>query len=1143
MYNSYIDVSKKFKSSVNLQFDLNNEEKILQYVPTTDLCDVIKVYIKSLLKSDGLRSTFLAGPYGKGKSYLMLIITYLISKRSNRQLFKKVVEKFRKIDNELADLIVEVDDRKISLLPIVINNNNSDDFNQNFMLALKNALIENDLNDIIPNSTFQECLDLIQTWELEKEKNGFDIFDTCIKELNVDLDYLKEGLQSYSVKSYKEFEKLFNCVSRGYNFNPLVSNDISYLYSDVAIKVKKYGYKGIFVIFDEFGIFLDNQNDKFNINLNKIQTLSEKCNASDDETQMHICCITHKDVMLYSKNKEMNDPFKAISGRFKSVRFDRSLEENYEILCSALEKSEQYITLVNDYKIKYNYLFENIRNLSVFTNDQLEFLIENGIPFNPLSIYAMINVSEKVAQNERTMFTFLSDSDVNTFRYFIKNNEVGLLNVNYIYDYFEDLIKDHEQYNFIYSQTKSLMKLSLDEMDHNIFKSLAIIKVINDDIKLPSSIQVIANCLCISVDEVERRIEDAVKNNLLIIDSTTKFVNFSSIADANLSEKINKYIETKMINKTINELINYFNKEKYVVSNRYNFEFEMTRYFKCLYLESYVLENINDLSLIGKDVFADGLVINLINDLNLDDISIQKMLNQKSNNETVIIRKSNNEISDFVINKFKLYYAANQILDSQDLDAIQVKSLELLIDDLNIELVRYLKNYLIESISITSSNLYHMFVDATYDILKENYSQTVILNNEQINKNSISKVSAKSRNNVIDTILKKAEFTYGPTSAEGTIYSSFKISLKHNMNIINLIKSVFLNSNGNPIYIKELVNMLRAKPYGMRIGIIPLYIAQVVSELTLSDEDALQTIVFYNKNTEVDLNSSTLSEAVEFENEFYLVLRIIDNEKYEMVNEIAKLYNIESENNFVIKLKNIVLAIKNLVFNLPPVIIRTNRKENILNLTSEEIQFKDLFMKSDLNSFDIVFEQLPLFFKCQVFELKEKLINIMRSYQRRIDLFYKKVISDVKNIYCSCDGSIKTSFNLWVSNYEYIDQIIFNDDMKKIYHVFKEIQFDDIQSIDKLSYAIGNNTIVDWNSKKYSLFIQKITDFKEIVEKYVESSVTKDNVKTNFIVKELSLMAKTLKNNLEDELFEYGESVSNEEKVAILQQLLDKILN
>ena len=38
-------------------------------------------------------------------------------------------------------------------------------------------------------------------------------------------------------------------------------------------------------------------------------------------------------------------------------------------------------------------------------------------------------------------------------------------------------------------------------------------------------------------------------------------------------------------------------------------------------------------------------------------------------------------------------------------------------------------------------------------------------------------------------------------------------------------------------------------------------------------------------------------------------------------------------------------------------------------------------------------------------------------------------------------------------------------------------------------------------------------------------------------------MAKTLKNNLEDELFEYGESVSNEEKVAILQQLLEKILN
>ena len=40
MYNKYVEVNKKFKSSVNLEFDIKNEDKILEYVPTTDLCDV-----------------------------------------------------------------------------------------------------------------------------------------------------------------------------------------------------------------------------------------------------------------------------------------------------------------------------------------------------------------------------------------------------------------------------------------------------------------------------------------------------------------------------------------------------------------------------------------------------------------------------------------------------------------------------------------------------------------------------------------------------------------------------------------------------------------------------------------------------------------------------------------------------------------------------------------------------------------------------------------------------------------------------------------------------------------------------------------------------------------------------------------------
>ena len=78
MYDQYVDINKKFKSSVNLELDLQNEEKIEEYIPTTDLCDVIKKYIKSVLGNPNFKATTLSGPYGKGKSYLLLMILYLL---------------------------------------------------------------------------------------------------------------------------------------------------------------------------------------------------------------------------------------------------------------------------------------------------------------------------------------------------------------------------------------------------------------------------------------------------------------------------------------------------------------------------------------------------------------------------------------------------------------------------------------------------------------------------------------------------------------------------------------------------------------------------------------------------------------------------------------------------------------------------------------------------------------------------------------------------------------------------------------------------------------------------------------------------------------------------------------------------------
>ncbi|MDE5977387.1 MAG: hypothetical protein K2G70_02820, partial [Turicibacter sp.] len=428
MYDQYIKVDKKFKSSVNLQYDLGNTEKLLQYVPTTDLCDVIKSYAKSILFGGTNRSTLLAGPYGKGKSYIMLVITFLFSKRANREVFEELLNKISAVDAELADYIRIIDERNIALLPVIIDNNESDDINQNFMLALRNSLKNDGLENIIPDSVFSECLKQIEIWE---NSNDINLIVLCEEKYKIDLSSLKNGLIDFSKDAYEKFLRLFECINHGYKFNALVGNDISKIYQSVTNSIHNYGYTGLFVIFDEFGVFLENKTPDFAVRLNKIQAFAEKCNSSSPDSMMCFCCITHKDISLYQKDRMFFDDFEKISGRFNQVRFDRSLEENYQILCNAIEKMEGYETLVTENRNSRNGLFKLIKNTGIYSsNSQLDYVISHGFPFNPIALYVLIQVSEKIAQNERTLFTFISDSDLYSFRYFITNNESGLLNVD-----------------------------------------------------------------------------------------------------------------------------------------------------------------------------------------------------------------------------------------------------------------------------------------------------------------------------------------------------------------------------------------------------------------------------------------------------------------------------------------------------------------------------------------------------------------------------------------------------------------------------------------------------------------------------------------------------------------------------------------
>ena len=165
MYDKYLKVNDNFKPSINLLYDMNNDVKLSEFVPTSDLCDVLKKYVKSALDGNGTKSTLLSGPYGKGKSYLILVLSFLLSNKEDNAVSKDLMNKISLVDPELTELVERLKKEGKNLLPVVVNNNSYSDVNQNFMLALHNALTEAGISEIIPDSVFSECINVIKAWE------------------------------------------------------------------------------------------------------------------------------------------------------------------------------------------------------------------------------------------------------------------------------------------------------------------------------------------------------------------------------------------------------------------------------------------------------------------------------------------------------------------------------------------------------------------------------------------------------------------------------------------------------------------------------------------------------------------------------------------------------------------------------------------------------------------------------------------------------------------------------------------------------------------------------------------------------------------------------------------------------------------
>lgn len=1146
LFKEHIQIYKRFQSSINLGLDFNSEEKINEYIPTTDICDVLKRYVNVFLGNSRDYATTLVGPYGKGKSFLLLVLSYLIGHKEKDDTFDALIGKINGVDKELYEMIQSFISKDIHLLPVLVNSNYND-LNQAFLLALNEALTREKLTDIIPTTAYEVCLDLIEKWENSPAEQQLAL-DKCLEINHINLNELRIGLNEYSQKAYKQFEKLYNCVSIGLSFNPLVNNDIVKTYSEVNHKICEKGYSGMFVIFDEFSKFLEGAGSSLMKELKIVQDMAELCARSSVHEQLHMCCVTHKSIDLYStSNKSVS--FKTVEGRFKEIKFNRSLDENYQMIASAIQKTD-YDTFIKQYIDDRHDFYENIKKSQPFRNQtSYDVLLEGCFPLNPMTVFSLIQLSEIVAQNERTLFTFISDTDDNSFNSFIQKTEEGteLFNVDKIYDYFSPLLRKEESNNIrnIWYRSESTLSKIEDPQKKKVIKALAVILMINDINRFAPNLENIALSVDLSQVVVNSIVDELLKDHYLRTSQVTNLITFGSTNSRKIEEQINVILKTKSKNLSVESVLEEIDDKKYVLPRKYNEQNKITRFYRNLYLTEEQFMKLISFDTLKENSFCDGLIINVLKkEYSTDQIFAR--LNEM-NDPCVIVKAPANELEPYFFDLVYRYAALKVLKQDRVDDEIISGEVELLLEEVKEDIQQVINQYFYEEYefhsAITSKK---SFNDLLSSIMENVYTKHLVFNYELVNKNTVSTQYQKSVINVMNWLMngsKETEFNYSETSPEQSIRMAIIDQMtpqEDARQIVDEMKAYIISSEGRKLDVQKMYENYLNPPYGLRKGLIPIFIAMAISELS-------DNVILYFKDSEIDLNASNINKAVTTKGAYRISIAKGSNGQSSYLKAMLEALDVEQTGNFRNDTKLLCEKYREFFVGLPSIIRYCKSSDNYLNILPEILDYRDQFMSFNLNPYECVYTKALRYFRTDSYQVVEVAMKLfIETWQSYIQDYKDKIVTFLKaKININDETSLRMGMGDAIKNLIGEESVILNETDMRIMDTVSKMSYENFEAIDQLSVAAFNTHIDDWNFDRSDDLVQTLYTFMnrlKVATKVDASSTTLHDIINTSNSFETTPMGELMKNSLETVFDEFGDSVSAEEKVAILAELINKLM-
>lgn len=1122
-----VDILKTNTSSINIKNDYTNLEKINLYYPSYKTLKLLEKFLK-IISSNRRGSFILEGAYGTGKSFFTAILLNVLSGNYSKKNYENFLLKANKIYN-LEEQLENYTNKKYF---IVFINDLIGEFSNDLSLALYQSAKNNNIV-LKLSSDFEVIKDRINSWKLNYKTTYEDFISALEKEIGIKKFY--ELLEEKDLKAVEIFKNIYQEIFAGEKYISLEKiRNIEELLKEVEKQVVSYGYDGIIYTFDEFGRYLES-NIK-NIDVKEIQDMAEYCN---EENKSNFLVITHKDIYHYRKkrnSKENIDEWNKVSGRFLKEIFIYEKFNTLEILENILKKNnyDKYRELhLEEFKSKEK-LLENLKVDNSYEK------VKKYYPLDYFTAMILPNFSQKFAQNERTLFNFISGQETYGLKNLLIDGKERFISIDSLYDYFEECFKDlnYDDINYkLYIQSKSIINLlkNDDKVYSKFIKILTIIYINNNFLEVKPNYETLKYLM--GLEDLDSIIAVLKGKNYIQYQRYNEYFKLTEDFDINIEKEIEKYINNKLSNFNFMETLNNVLKKEYYYPLKYNDEYKINRYLGKYYLD---VSYISDIEKINKEKYEDGKIIYLTNIKNNENY--KEILEQIGKTfDYIIVYNKNSEILN-IEGYLEILEAIRRmkILDERCLNnktfILEINAYE---NEIMEKLIEEIEKYFSENESsiLINGNQVDSLIKGTFEYLKNKYNKYFKINYELINKHNLTSQIKKNRLEILKKLMEEKPLEdeyFNGTTAESSLarillrrtnsYEQYKFNLEEStykeiyLEILDIIKKEKISLE--KLYLRFCSN---ESQYGIKKGIFSFIIGLVlinnIEEISISLKET---------NTEV-VNELSLIDKIEKEPEKYEIFYFpVTDEQLRYLDLLENLFTLYIKNKEEKVYNKVLGGMKTYLLNSP---------RYMIGIYLSDFKKLNKIFKGILginNGREFILQSIPKIYGENYEDTFKLFKKDIIEFENRNNLFIKELKKSI----------IENLGYPYLNFRELIEELNKKSLLNEIEsEILKLKSYDENEILGKLTEKLKGFSFENWRSLE-----EKEEFFKILEEKLklkINSKKEENDIKIimNGEIKEISLleessMGKIMKSKLKSVIKNMGTSITEEEKKNILLKLL-----